>query len=226
MRDRWKSFLFFSAAVVCLFFAWLLVSRFSGRWERSDPSVLAGPALSLKAQKEELPRENEGERESLPSLERSETPAPEPWVVYVTGGVRNPGVYRVDAGSRVYVAVEMAGGFSPEGDAEAVNLAENLFDGRHVHVPRKGERTPAAGLPAKPSPRPVASQGSQALLDVNGATASQLATLPGIGPKLSEAIVADRDSKGFFRSVDDLTRVRGIGSAKLEAIRPFLTVGP
>jgi competence protein ComEA len=63
-----------------------------------------------------------------------------------------------------------------------------------------------------------------ALLDLNQATAEDLQRLPGIGPKLSAAIVAARTQKPFA-SVDDLRRVKGIGAKTLEKIRPFATVG-
>jgi competence ComEA-like helix-hairpin-helix protein len=48
-------------------------------------------------------------------------------------------------------------------------------------------------------------------VSVNTATAEELATLPGIGPRLAAAIVADRERNGPFRAVADLQRVRGIG---------------
>jgi competence protein ComEA len=50
-------------------------------------------------------------------------------------------------------------------------------------------------------------------VSVNRASAEELATLPGIGPRLADAIVAERRRNGPFRSPDDLQRVRGIGPA-------------
>jgi competence protein ComEA len=60
-------------------------------------------------------------------------------------------------------------------------------------------------------------------LDLNQATAEELQRLPGIGPKLSAAIVAAREKKPFA-SVDDLRRVKGIGAKTMEKIRPFVTI--
>ena len=60
-------------------------------------------------------------------------------------------------------------------------------------------------------------------LDLNAATPEQIALLPGIGPKLAEAIVQARTA-GHFQSVDDLARVPGIGPNRLEAMRPFIAV--
>ncbi|RMG94906.1 MAG: helix-hairpin-helix domain-containing protein [Candidatus Dadabacteria bacterium] len=63
-------------------------------------------------------------------------------------------------------------------------------------------------------------------LDLNRATAVDLAALPGIGPARAEAIVAERERRGGFRTVDDLLAVPGIGPKTLERLRPFLTAAP
>lgn len=63
-------------------------------------------------------------------------------VVHVTGAVKNPGVYILQKGSRVFHVVEEAGGAVEEADLERINLAQPLYDGQPVHVPRKGRRTP------------------------------------------------------------------------------------
>jgi competence protein ComEA len=62
-------------------------------------------------------------------------------------------------------------------------------------------------------------------LNLNTATADQLAQLPGIGPKTAQAIVDFRKASGPFRRVEDLLAIRGISRRKLEAIRPYVTVG-
>lgn len=58
-------------------------------------------------------------------------------------------------------------------------------------------------------------------IDVNRATAAELAVLPGVGPRLAERIVEDRERRGLFASLDDLQRVSGIGPATLERLRPY-----
>jgi competence ComEA-like helix-hairpin-helix protein len=59
-------------------------------------------------------------------------------------------------------------------------------------------------------------------LDPNQASAAELRLLPGIGPALSQRIVADRRLHGPFGRIDDLTRVRGIGPKTVERLRPLL----
>ena len=63
-------------------------------------------------------------------------------------------------------------------------------------------------------------------LNLNVATADQLAQLPGIGPKTAQSIVEFREKSGPFRRVEDLLAIRGISPKKLEAIRPYVIVGP
>jgi competence protein ComEA len=83
------------------------------------------------------------------------------------------------------------------------------------------------GAAAKRAPPPAGAKKTDATaepLDLNTATAAELCKLPGIGPKLSQAIVDERE-KGAFKSVDDLRRVHGIGAKTLDKLRPYVTVG-
>jgi len=63
-----------------------------------------------------------------------------------------------------------------------------------------------------------------AKVNINTATADELATLNGIGKVKAEAIVAYRAQNGEFQTVDDLTKVKGIGSKIIEKIKPEITV--
>lgn len=62
-------------------------------------------------------------------------------------------------------------------------------------------------------------------VDVNRASAAELALLPEIGPSMAETIIADRTARGGFASVEDLGRVRGIGPATIAALKPHATAG-
>lgn len=137
--------------------------------------------------------------------------------VHVAGAVARPGVYRVRAGGRVTDVVDAAGGPAPDADVDQLNLAARVADGERVYVPRRGEAIPAsapagaAGAPAGP-------------LDLNTATIDQLDALPGVGPATARAIVDWRTEHGPFTRVQDLLEVRGIGEAKLAALRPKVRV--
>lgn len=61
-------------------------------------------------------------------------------------------------------------------------------------------------------------------IDLNRATAVQLTRLPGIGPKIARRIVDDRNQRGPFKSVGELTRVRGIGKKTVKKLGSKITV--
>jgi competence protein ComEA len=87
---------------------------------------------------------------------------------------------------------------------------------------------PAAGQMAagarSGTPASASSTGRGGVIDLNTATQQELETLPGIGPKLAEAIIAYRQQQRFM-SVEDLQNVRGIGEKRMADIRPLVTVG-
>ena len=76
-------------------------------------------------------------------------------------------------------------------------------------------------------PAIVASEGNgwpDMRVNINTAEISELALLPGLGPSLAERIVEHRQTNGEFASVDDLSMVKGIGSAIIDRMRPFIVV--
>jgi competence protein ComEA len=148
------------------------------------------------------------------------TSPPSSIVVYVTGAVAAPGIYSLPVAARVNDAVISAGGPLPNADLRVVNLAAAAHDGERIYVPIVGEAIPPA-IEAAPS----ADVSVPAVpVDINSATASELDVLPGVGPTTAAAIVAHRQQKGPYQTVDQLGDVRGIGPAKLEALRGLVTV--
>ena len=161
-------------------------------------------------------------------------------VVHVTGAVRSPGVFRLAADARVVDAVAAAGGTTPMADTVAVNFAATLVDGAQVFIPLRGRTTtttlqrpkPGVNVPPAPivtAPLPVASPStgtapSGAVVNLNTASLAELDSLPGIGPSTAQAIIDYRVVKGRFKTVEDLLNVRGIGQAKLAAIRSRVSV--
>lgn len=152
----------------------------------------------------------------LVGLDDAEPTGPAELVVYITGGVRYPDVYRLPIGTRVKDAVLAAGGLRPDAAADQINLAAPLTDAGHVHIPLRSD-------PAAPTNATTANQG---LLNLNQASLSDLEELPGIGPAMAERIVARRTEEGPFRSVEDLRSVTGVGEKLYAQIAPLVTVGP
>ena len=152
------------------------------------------------------------------------SPTPEPIMVYVTGAVERPGVYRVPRDGRLVDAVVLAGGFLEGADVTQINLAEKLEDGQQIEIPGLSEfPTPqltigGGGLLVTPTPS------AGGLINLNTAAQEQLEALPGIGPSTAQKIIEYRDENGPFERVEDLLKIPGIGPETLEEIRPLITV--
>lgn len=137
-------------------------------------------------------------------------------VVDVAGQVRKPGIVTLPAGSRVFEAIERAGGIDGALEEPTVNLARVLVDGEQILVGvEAASSAPTGGGGAGGAAGPV---------DLNSATLEQLDALPGVGPVTAQAILAWRDENGRFASVDDLLDVTGIGEKTLEDLRDLVRV--
>jgi competence protein ComEA len=152
--------------------------------------------------------------------------------VHVAGEVLRPGVYQLPGTARVVDAVDAAGGPTALADVDVINLAAALFDTAQVFVPRRGSvgarapmPRPLPGVNAPPSPNANTPEGaSSARVNINTASMSDLDTLSGVGPSTAKAIIEYRTKNGPFGSIEDLLNVRGIGPAKLDAMREQVTV--
>lgn len=156
-------------------------------------------------------------------------------VVDVDGAVAHPGLYKLPPDSRVQAALAAAGGLSPQADAHRINRAAKLHDGQKLYVLSQGESTPPLAASSGQgcegqacTSADGADAGSdaegQGLVNINTANATQLTQLPGVGPAIAQKIIDYRTANGPFTSVDDLTKVPGIGAAKLAQIKSHARV--
>lgn len=158
------------------------------------------------------------------------TTAAEQIYVHVCGAVAKPGVICSKPGSRVFEIIEQAGGLLPGADPNRVNLAKFVEDGEQIYVPSEGEVVAEFNTGKRSSTRrsPGVSSKSSApftgTMNLNTATAKQLERIPGIGPSLARAIIEYRNQIGKFTSYEQLLKVTGIGTSKLEKFRPYLYV--
>ena len=144
---------------------------------------LAEAKISAEAELSEMPVETE----------------PEMIFVDVCGAVMNPGVYELDGSSRVFQAIEAAGGFLPEAAASAVNQAQPVSDGQQIYVPTQEEAEEGA-LPAAIQPVDPGSESTDAngVVNINTADASDLrACQESVMPRHRQFLRTERNMVSF-----------------------------
>ena len=174
--------------------------------------------------------------------------------VHICGEVKAPGVYELPAGSRIFEAVEAAGGFTQAACQSYVNLALELKDGWKVEIPALGEEPGNGGGAGTDSPKAAdaasaAMQGitestagvtgqkgnstvetagtgaqSAALVNVNTATKEELCTLPGVGASRAESIISYREKNGGFGKIEDIMKVEGIKEGMFSKMKDKICV--
>lgn len=138
--------------------------------------------------------------------------------VYIYGEVLNPGVYSLPSGSRVFQALEIAGGQTSSREL-TINLAQILNDGDQIFIGKVAE------IKTDISSRQVSSQANKdKCININDANVSVLDSLPGIGPVMSKKIIDWRQMNGGFKSISELKKVKGIGDAKYREIEPLVCI--
>lgn len=113
--------------------------------------------------------------------------------------------------------------------AERDSMAANDHAGAHQHVdaivPADSVAIPTSGYAdSPPRSRRRSSANSPVRMNLNTADAALLQRLPRIGPALAGRIIAYRQDRGPFTSVNQVVNVRGIGDRTLEKIAEWLYV--
>jgi len=138
-------------------------------------------------------------------------------VIQVDGAVNSPGIYRVKSGTRIFEALELAGGTKKDAQTEDMNLALPVYDGQRISIP-SSTTTSLKDRAATPEVRSALQ-----MVNVNTASQKELESLPGIGEVIAQRIIEYREQNGSFSRSEELLKVKGIGEKKLEAIKDLIT---
>ena len=165
--------------------------------------------------------------------------------VDVCGAVVNPGVYELSSDSRVFQAIEKAGGYLPGAAASYLNRARSLSDGQQIYVPTQEEvdsqtipltqdetaqdgmvqeGTAQTGTAAYNTADGTGTTQAGQRIDLNTADVSQLSTLTGVGESKALAIIAYREENGPFTSIEDIMNVPGIKEGTYEKIKDKIAI--
>ncbi len=118
----------------------------------------------------------------------------------IQGAVRQPGSYILPWGARLADLIAAAGGTTTDAALELLNLAAPVGEASQWMVPRLN--TPSGDTRTS----------------LNSATRQELERLPGVGPVMAERIASARP----FHDIEELIRVKGIGKATMERLRPLI----
>lgn len=165
--------------------------------------------------------------------------------VDVCGAVVNPGVYELSSDSRVFQAIEKAGGYLPGAAASYLNRARSLYDGQQIYVPTQEEvdsqtipltqdETAQDGVVQEGTAQTRTAADNTAdgtgstqagqRINLNTADVSQLSTLTGVGESKALAIIAYREENGPFTFIEDIMNVPGIKEGTYEKIKDKIAI--
>ncbi len=193
---------------------------FSGCGGRKQQEEL----LLLPAGEEACMEVEEGaESQRMEEEPPKETPVKD-YVVHICGAVQNPGIYILEEESRIYQAIEKAGGFSEEADQDYLNQADRLTDGMKLYVPTKEETAEAGGMGSWQGVGETGLQAESTLVNINTAGEELLCTLSGVGSTRAKSIIAYREKNGAFQKIEDIMNVDGIKDGLFQKIKDSITV--
>ena len=176
-------------------------------------------------------------------MEINSTGETQPEMIYVDvcGAIANPGVFQLATGSRVFQAIEAAGGYLPEAVQNCVNRAGVLTDGQQLYILTQeemerqgldpaemagasdGQMNGSAGTGQNTGIAAQAQQDNR--ININTADETQLTTLTGIGATRAQAIIAYRQENGPFAAIEDIMNVQGIKEGTFAKIKDEIVVG-
>lgn len=207
--------------------------------DATDSRDDSGSAKSRKghAESDTSDADADNETEAVPDKEMQQ----EMIYVDVCGAVANPGVFQLAAGSRVFQAIEAAGGYLPEAALTCVNRAGVLTDGQQLYILTQeemerqrldpaemakasdGQMNGSAGTGQNTGMTAQVQQDNR--ININTADEAQLTTLTGIGATRAQAIIAYREENGPFAAIEDIMNVQGIKEGTFAKIKDEIVVG-
>lgn len=163
---------------------------------------------------------------------KMEVAQPQLCYVHICGAVKNPGVYCMVQGNRIFEVIEAAGGFTEDACVDYVNQANVVSDGMKLWIPSLSEAEEMGWKHPNLEETAVGSAdlGENAedagdMININTATSERLCSLSGIGTAKARAIIAYREAHGGFARKEDIMKVEGIKQSGYEKIKDWICVG-
>lgn len=139
--------------------------------------------------------------------------------VYISGEVKNTGVYYLKKDSRITDLINICGGLTEEADVSKINPAQKLNDSDKIIIPKKEENLNTQSI----EDTNESDINVQEKININTATKDELTSLNGIGESTANKIINYRN-KNKFKEIEDIMNVPGIGEAKFNNIKDYICV--
>lgn len=170
--------------------------------------------------------------------------------VDIKGAVKKPGVYQVNEENIINDVINFAGGLLDKAYVENINLSKKVQDELVIYVYTKDEikknnlqenQTCSSNnyIITECTENKVSiitsnennennennnSSVSSNLININLASIEELTTLPGIGESKAQNIINYREENGYFKTIDEIKNVNGIGEATFDQLKKYITV--
>lgn len=146
--------------------------------------------------------------------------------IHICGAVVNPGVYQIENDARLVDLIELAGGLQPEAAGDYINQAQPITDGQRVYIPTREEvKELSTGdyIEGDKSNQEIPSEETK-LININQADENELMSLPGVGQSKAGSIIEYRNTKGNFKTIEELMNIPGIKEGLFQQIFSYITV--
>ena len=176
-------------------------------------------------------------------IENTEEETNESIYVEVKGAVQNPGVYAMNERDLINDAINLAGGFLDNAYTDNINLSKKVTDELVIFVYTEKEyqnntysNTTSSNndyqidnalknkVSIITSDSTNSDTGTSSLININLASITELMTLPGIGETKANNIISYREENGFFKAIEEIKNVSGIGDATFDQFKALITV--
>jgi len=145
-------------------------------------------------------------------------------IVHITGCVQNPGIVTISEGARIIDVISSAGGATSDADFSKINLAYIVSDAQKIYIPSIHDDSIETDYITSLAGENVVEKEKSSTININAASQSELETLPGIGPSTASKIVNYRNENGNFKKVEDIMNVPGIGEAKFNSLKDYISI--
>ena len=162
--------------------------------------------------------------------------------VDIKGAVKKPGVYKINSDKKIIDVITIAGGLMENANTDNINLSKKVTDEMVIiiYTDEEVKNSNIVDTVIKVIDKECVCPNIQndgcinteindsitnvnKTININTATLEELMSINGLGEAKAKAIIKYREENGYFKIIDDLLNVSGIGVALLEKIKEYIT---